>query len=325
MKKIISLTIVIGCVLFLIFSPSYISSGLGKSIYEIREQAKEDRFEGHISLWHVVSFKTPYSSGYSLITTRMRAMEKLMPYTYIDISAMTPSEAARRLKAGEKPDVISYPWGFIGKEGMLELEEKKVAPTFNVESNVAYPYMADSYVLAVNSDMLFNLSITPNAGDMMEKDVFLSVMEDAKAALTFSDVYGLDKKRVLDSLMFGDDSLTLEQRSKLELTDGGMTLFLEEGCAMIICPYSEYIRTMESKKAPNFSVQCYDISGETDLIQLVSAFRSEDAAKDEALRRICASFLATSCQKKVAELGMFPVVEWQPEKISRFGAYKLIT
>lgn len=56
----------------------------------------------------------------------MRELEKQIPYVYIEVSGMTIEEAKKRMQAGERPDVISYPKGFVYGEDFISLERKKL-------------------------------------------------------------------------------------------------------------------------------------------------------------------------------------------------------
>ena len=72
MKKLLCVIAAMLCVAFILTAPAFIASGLGKSIYEIKDERRQTRYEGKIELWHVVTFKTPASSGYSLLKSRIR-------------------------------------------------------------------------------------------------------------------------------------------------------------------------------------------------------------------------------------------------------------
>ena len=139
MKKIFCVIVAALCVAFVLTAPAFIASGIGKSIYEVRQDERQTRFQGKISLWHVVSFKTPRSSGYSLLKNRMRELEKQLPYVYIDVEGMTLEDARARMAAGERPDVISYPAGAFDEKGMMGLERRRVL-SYAAQDGRAYPY-----------------------------------------------------------------------------------------------------------------------------------------------------------------------------------------
>ncbi len=329
MKKVICILLAVACIAFLILSPAFIASGLGKSIYEVKEERRQTRYEGHIELWHVVSFKTPSSSGYSFVTGRMRALERQLPYVYIDVHGMTAEEASERLAKGERPDVISYPMGFIGEEGLLKLELKGFAQPFKQRSPCAYPYMADSYVLVANTDMLFEAGLSAPIGELMEEDTLLYACEVMGKPIAFTDVAGLDGDMVLDSLVLEEGGQLIGSEPMIELEDisfskGGMEAFKSGETAMIICPYSEYVKLTEAKDAPNYGMQYYDISRRTDLIQMVSAYDSGDEEKNAVLRRICTCLISLTSQKKITDLGMFPVLDWKAEDTGRMNSYQLL-
>lgn len=328
MKKLLCVIAALLCVAFILTAPAFIASGIGKSIYEIKDERRQTRYEGKIELWHVVTFKTPASSGYSLLKSRMRELEKQLPYVYIDVEGMTAADARARLDAGERPDAISYPCGFIDEEGLLGLEHRSFS-AFAPKSGVAYPYMADSYVLAVNTDMLFEEELSAPIGELMDKDTFLLACERMDNALTFSGCEGLDSDLVLDEICLEEGGSGFTEQPTLALEDvklceGGMSAFAAGQCAMIICPYAEYIKFLESKEADSLSTQCYDISKNTDCVQMISAYESGNVEKDGILRRVCSCLAGKNTQKKVKELGMFPVTPWPLEEIDRINAYQLL-
>ena len=330
MRKFFCLIMAAICVAFILTAPAFIADGLGKSIYEVKEERKNTRYEGKIELWHVVSFKTPQSSGYSLLCSRMRELEKQIPYVYIEVSGMTIEEAKKRMQAGERPDVISYPKGFVYGEDFISLERRNFESAFQPAVDTAYPYMADSYVLAVNTDMLFEKGINCTIGEIMEENTFLSAYEKFKNALTFSDIDGLDSDAILDNLVLSEGGGNFDEKPSVTLKDvqfspGGMQAFSEAKCAMIICPYSEYVKFLDSDASSTISVQCFDISNKTDLVQMVSAYDSKDNEKNKILKMVCECLAGKNTQKKVLDLGMFPTLPWQPDDTGRMSSYQLLT
>lgn len=329
MKKIFCVIVAALCVAFVLTAPAFIASGIGKSIYEVRQDERQTRFQGKISLWHVVSFKTPRSSGYSLLKNRMRELEKQLPYVYIDVEGMTLEDARARMAAGERPDVISYPAGAFDEKGMMGLERRRVL-SYAAQDGRAYPYMADSYVLAVNADILFENDISVPVGDVMSENAFLLACETIDDALTFSDTSGLDGEFVLSGITLEKDDIGLLESPTITIDDvkfseGGMEAFSSGKAGMIICPYAEYARFLESKHSSQINSQCYDISTKTDCIQVVSAYESGDDKKDEVLKKICVCLVGKNTQKRVIELGMMPVTDTPAEDVERMNAFLLLT
>ncbi|MBR2223822.1 MAG: hypothetical protein IJ973_05800, partial [Christensenellaceae bacterium] len=123
MKKFFRLVFSLLMIAFIVLSPSFIKDGIDKSVYTLRKEEKDSKYTGMLELWHIVSFKTPERSGTSLLSTRAGVFEKQNTYVYIDLYAMTAEEAKVKLDAGERPDIISFPLGFIAEEELGDLEK----------------------------------------------------------------------------------------------------------------------------------------------------------------------------------------------------------
>ena len=99
LKRALSLIIIAGIFLFLVFSPELIANGINKNIFRIKAEREKASYRGNIVFWHVVSFKTGEGSGYSLLKARCSNFEKGRPYVFVDIKGITAKICERQIGA----------------------------------------------------------------------------------------------------------------------------------------------------------------------------------------------------------------------------------
>lgn len=84
---------------------------------------RQESFTGSIGVWHVVGFK-PYSGSMSnWLEKYARKVEKRHFGVYVELEAMSAEDAASRIEAGEFPDLISFPAGFLNGGELKRLED----------------------------------------------------------------------------------------------------------------------------------------------------------------------------------------------------------
>ncbi len=156
MKKILNflsrfaLTILVVC--YLIFAPAFIlkntllkQDGLFLN--------KEISYYGVINMWHIESFEGGSASRTSWLLKRAQEFEKENKGSYISVTTMDQETAILNLRAGKRPQLISFSLG-IGdsiKNLLLEYSGKKVGlekllvAAKSENKQLAVPYMLGGY------------------------------------------------------------------------------------------------------------------------------------------------------------------------------------
>jgi len=308
MKKCFTFLLLLFILLFLIFSPALISAGYDRNVFTEKNKDLSDDFRGILEVWHVVSFKTAEGSGYQYLKERCRSFEKKTPYVFFDIKGLSTEKARELLEQGEKPDIISYPMGFLSAKAELMLwsaEADLVDAASNSGAN-GIPYMADCYKLLINKDLLREYGVhqyydEPTAEMLSEIMRNVNDPEKEISPIGATDADGRHPLRAFQHLLF-DSNEIFPTKSEVKTADD----FLRGKCAMLICPYSESVSLM--KKGLNFSVESCSFSRYSDLLQMIGAFKSDDPAKNEMMQRFMKTLFSASSQKNLEKIRMLPCV-----------------
>ena len=316
MKKFFRLVFSLLMIAFIVLSPSFIKDGIDKSVYTLRKEEKDSKYTGMLELWHIVSFKTPERSGTSLLSTRAGVFEKQNTYVYIDLYAMTAEEAKEKLNAGERPDIISFPLGFIAEEELGDLEKThKLMPAYSDLCTNAYPYMADSYRLFCNSSVLTEKQL-PFSSEITENE-FYRVTNGNSIAGTKNSDHLPSCALAFPDFAEEDMSFITEEETTIKkeiIFREGSELFFQSEAAFYVAPLSETKNILADKTAGNFGLQAYRISHYTDLVQMIGYFPQEDEKKNAICRQFCESMLSEAVQKAVLSCNMMPVIRQKREE-----------
>lgn len=334
MKKPLMLLICVATVAFLALTPVLIVGGLNKNTYTLREAEQRSKYQGSLSLWHIVSFKTGGESGVSFLKSRISAFEQQNPYVFIDLYALTPQEAEEKLQAGETADLYSFPLGFFQDSSQFcsLAEREDLLPAYQDVGTdrgtiYAYPYMADFYVLACNQDMFFSKDIPLSLDTTISHENLIAALaglpgdDEQKghiSALALSNTYGLDPSQALLNLNTPtDENFLYEGQLPMERPinsfdislDGGSELFLDGKAAMLLCPSAEYEKLLLDKRANALSLTCYQISHYSDMVQLIGLGVQVSGAKQRMCEDFANTLFSEKSQKQLENLKMLPVVQ----------------
>lgn len=321
MKKTFALFFSIGLIVLLILTPSLILEGLHINVYRLREEEQAEKYTGTLTLWHVVSFKTGGESGVSFLRNRIREFEKENPYVFIDLVALTAEEANALLAAGERPDILSFPMGFIENAGLLSTlpEAENLLSTYSSAGMVggltyAYPYMADFYTLVCNQDMFFYTDAAVPLSTSISREMLFSMLrgissyaaEKGLCSLSVSDTGGILPSAAL--LFLREDTGEAVDTELLgALPALGTDGFLNSKAAMCVCPAAEAQKFLTDKRADMLSIRTYSLSDYTDLVQLVGVSSGLGEQKEAMCADFSASLLSTRAQTALEKLCMLPV------------------
>jgi len=333
LKRTFTLFLCLFCLAFLVLSPSLIVDGVHKNIYTIREKKKSAAYQGTLSLWHIVSFKTGGTSGVSFLADRIAAYEKRHSYVFIELTPLTLEEAEAKLQTGEFPDLVSFPLGFLGDTetlAALPSSEDSLLPAYaacgDQGATYAYPYMADCYLLSLNRDLFSTYGVPAPLDTVLSYENFIAALhafsapeqpETAVSALSLSTIRGLHPaaallhlKTVAEEGELFVEELPLDQPiGSFDLSfDGGVDAFLDEKAAMLLSPASESEQLLLDKRANSLSVASCSISHYSDMVQLIAVAQTEDDAKYEMCLGFAQLLLSPASQNKLEAMKMLPVI-----------------
>jgi len=311
-------------------SPSFIVGGLHKNIYTIREEQKEEKYTGMLTMWHIVSFPTASQSGVSYLSGRIARFEKQNAYVFIELEGLTPAEARQRMDAGEFPDIVSFPLGFFSNYNRL-VNLPNFAffmPAYaGSDSAHVYPYMADSYVLACNQNLFMEQGVPFPLDGVISTDNFyyaLQTLSFDKSDKKKTHVYPLgfttnaelapqitllypatseDNEEILDYTPTGQAVGTYD----LDFSDGTES-FLLGTSGMLVCSRSEYAALLNNERSSQLNPGSISISNYTDMVQFVGAARSADPVKQQMCQDFAAFLISESSQRALESTGMLPTV-----------------
>lgn len=340
------LIICVALLVFLFFAPTILVNGVKKNVYTIKEEKKEGGYQGIITMWHVVDWRTGRGAGVTHLKKCATVFEKNNLYFFIEIEGMTLQEANERLKSGEKPDIISYPNGFfenpVGLE-KLDIDQSKVNQNLiksgmSGTSVYAAAYMYGGYMLFTNSDMLYkkdldnfdetgipnyafnaclkNLSYTEKRGNVETK--INSIGFDEKATLPEAGLsyhmqpLGWDEDSE-DEFMIIPEDIDYSKPSKglyAKCDVGGDSSdFIKETTAMLVGSqdtYGRLAKLSDQGKGPEYMATA--LSPFTDMIQYLSIYQTDDELKKNTLNKLIMFLQSEYCQKKLENLYVFPVI-----------------
>lgn len=336
-KRVFLCILGLGLLALLFFSPALITGGLHKNVYTLREAERAKQYQGALSLWHIVSFPTSGGSGVSFLTERASSFEKSHPYVFITVEGLTTEEARDRLAAGERPDLISYPLGFVSDPSMLLSLSEPEASLLDGFSNagklgdtwLSYPYMADFYTITCNQEIVSGagLSLPLESGFSRERlQLFLRELSDLSPQKDSAEPFfplaqttteGLHPACALLSLPFleeeelflTEESPSLPSLSKYSSSQADLSSFLSKNSAMYLSTYGESLKLAQDNRAASLSLSSYLLSAYTDMVQMIGVCATEDTAKAALCQEFCASLLTERVQQALSEAtGMLSVL-----------------
>ena len=105
---------------------------------------EEPYFEGVLHMWHISGWRTGGSSAAAFLENRIRQFEANNPHTFIELASLTPEKASAALKQGEKPDLVSFPYGQAPALAFEPLPRQSFA--LPADTQYAWPYMCGGYL-----------------------------------------------------------------------------------------------------------------------------------------------------------------------------------
>ena len=110
-EKMICAAMTLAIIAFMVLSPGYIVAHRRNLTQQYRQQSTES-YQGIISLWHIVGFKSYQGSMGAWLEKAAATLEKKHKGVYFEVESMTFSDYEARRERGEKADMYSLPLGW---------------------------------------------------------------------------------------------------------------------------------------------------------------------------------------------------------------------
>ena len=324
-------------ILFVLLSPALIKEGLSNYSYFVSFQPEEESFNGILTLWHINGWKSESSSIYSYLKRCIGSFEKNNAYVFIEIKSLSIEEASARILSGEKPDLISFPCGFLSDPSLLSEIEFRDPINSNIASCASYnlktyalPYTFNTYLMYSLNDIFYETDIDPaslgeyNLSEIFDIARYLSLKKES-ADNKSMDLYGLVVQKESStlpqcSLPFyvtntGNEPDLSPEPSTLPDTTGKELLYepqdgysiFAKGSAAFMLASQGYLGSLSNESSiPDFSiVSSCDF---TDMIQYIGVVKTDDALKLKACKDFANSLLSVKNQSLLSDIGTCPVI-----------------
>ncbi|MFZ5975607.1 MAG: hypothetical protein ACOYU3_09445 [Bacillota bacterium] len=314
-------------IIFALFAPSIIQTEVERDRYREWVQPTPPVWQGQLTLWAIVGFPMGQNTLSGWVRTRVRAFEEDTFGVYVDAKVMQWEDAKVLLQAGEKPDVMIFPTGFLdspddmlipldvpgGINAALADSAKHGGKTY------ALPVMAGAYILAVNEEkgMIAGVDPPEEIGYTPEETVNLAQGEESALCVddgTFSN----------PGLAFAYDLIGGNEDAIKALAQIKNAQVFFKGNGLLCLGNQNTAATAQAnyENGEGFSNTVWAVSGFTDMVQYVGVVKGQPEAKTQICEQFCESLLSEKAQESVKTLGMFPAVRGKPlyEDDPRFWA-----
>jgi hypothetical protein len=289
-----------------------ISPWLILSYYE--KLPEKPYFQGILSLWHISSWRTGGSSGAAFLQKRITQFEGQNPHIFIEMKSLTAEQAAQALEGGDKPDIVSYPYGSDLSLDFADLPS--IDTIFEGLPNTAYPYMCGGYCLLINTDKLTENGIDLESDWGIRPEALLKAAqtgvcfdaEDGYTALPALALHAYPEAKKPQVSTWGEpDPPDAALRLEANWQDG-FSSFCAGDKGVLIASHRQLFEASESftqGDVPPFTA--YAIGPYTDMVQMIGITPQEDALRQAACESFVTYILSNSAQSKLEPLGVFPV------------------
>lgn len=271
-------------------------------------------FQGILTLWHVCDWRTGGSSGTAFLQKRITQFEGRNPHVFIEMQTLTPEQASKALIDGEKPDIISYPYGTVLSLDMAPLPATQTI--FSGLPDTAYPYMCGGYCLLVNTDMLAESGIDLKSVWGIRPEALLEAAqtgvcfaaEDGYSALPALALHVYPEAEKPQISTWGEPEPPDAALSLDAVWENGFEAFCAGDAGVLIASHRQLFEAVESLTQGDVPPFCaYAISPYTDMVQMIGITPQEDTLRQSASESFVTYLLSDSAQSKLEPLGVFPV------------------
>ncbi len=165
---VLALRILVAALLvaFLLLAPPYLEQALGHNYYREWLSGEREDWNGVLTMWHVVEFKTAQGSVTSYLETVAAQYERAHPGVYIEVLGLAPEAVQERLSRGERPHMWSFPGGACGAQELAPLTiglpafRGNLSPLRAEGEAYAAPYLYSGYFLLGNTVLIQELGLS---------------------------------------------------------------------------------------------------------------------------------------------------------------------
>jgi len=336
-KKPFTYFLCIITILFVFISPAILKEGLSNYSYFVSLGNEEEAsFEGILTLWHINGWRSESSSILSYLKKCISSFEENNAYVFIEVESLSKDEAAARILSGERPDLISFPCGFLSDPSLLSEIGFETQINSNIASSASYdsktyalPYTFNNYLLYCLNDMFYDTDIDPSyLSSYSLKDIFsiakyLSLKNDTQSSQS-KDIYGFVVQKETSTLPQCSlpfyvtaeiENSGLSKPSELPGATGkellyeaqnGYSLFASGSAAFMLASQGYLSSLSNENSLSEFSV--ISSCDFTDMIQYIGVVKSDDNLKLKICRKFANSMLSLNNQSRLSEIGTCPVI-----------------
>ncbi len=274
-------------------------------------------YKGILSLWHITSWRTGGASFESFLSKRIKAFEADYAYAFIELTSLTPEEAAQAFAAGDTPDLISCPLGMnIG----IDLHKLPFSDTILPGTGfAAWPYTCGGYCVLVNTDLLTEQGAPiPENGWGIRPEALTAAAQygaffDAETGKSSLPALALHRYPESDEKSYSAWGEPEPRAAMLSLMpqelDDGLDIFLDGKAAVLVASQHQLCEAQQAYiKGDGPAFFAYAIGGYTDMVQMIGVTESGDKKKLSACEMFARSLLTSSAQRGLEALGTLPVV-----------------
>ena len=302
-------------ILFIMLSPPFLEDGVTRNIYRQWLSIKQSPWPGVVRLWHIKSWETGQSNGMQWLKSAVASYEKKYPGMYIEVEGMTVQEAQERLQKGEKPDLYSFPLGFVPPGELCPIQAPETIRASFLKTGqqqgqqLALPYMMGGYALIVNrSKFIDHQLLLPSDEDWTAEsvhDALVELSDDGKnTVLGYDEEYYMLPGAAL--LLYAGENITDGSPVK---TENAYNTFFSQELGILIGTQKAVTSLRDISVGIGPDIEILGLGGYTDMVQYVAVSRDENDTKNECCIRFAQYLCNNAQQRKLERLNVFPVTQ----------------
>lgn len=292
--KMICAAMTLAIIAFMVLSPGYIVAHRRNLTQQYRQQSTES-YQGIISLWHIVGFKSYQGSMGAWLEKAAATLEKKHKGVYFEVESMTFSDYEARRERGEKADMYSFPLGWEYIEELQPIDMTMPEMRGNMADSCRYnggvygiPYAASGYVLAVNSRIIQEKGL--------DMDTLCGMIRSGEAKAS------------------GDEIIACIYGAKGELGDEE-DFSKEKSWAAFIDARTAGDMARKVQSGKGFPFEAFSCTNYTNLVQYLGIGSGAEEEMRDYILEFMQYVLSEDKQQSLMELGLIPAVATknQPE------------
>ena len=317
--------------IILILTLPFIGVGISDDFSFISSKfvGSKSKYQGIIEVWNIDTFESGTNPKTNYLNTVAQSFQKQNKGLYILVRNLTEYECMNLLSQGVKPNIFSCSYGLSDKikdyiQPFSKTDNLNVKNEFTEAGMVDNELYALAWCLGVYCFISTDSHLTKAGVNLNEiiklSDLSLSLGYEVKSKkdtkIVSSLSYGVNKyllpKQAFSSYtnkeLVTTSKYSLDENSDMQSQYSAYSRFIA-GESVILLGTQRDIARMENRlKNEKISKVYYDyINSFTDLIQFSFLAKNEDYVKLEYCEMFAKFLTESKNQKKLSEIGMFPV------------------